>query len=130
MRWPRRARSRLPKNPRAGRGDASRHGPNRAAAFSTVVMDRVIGTVALAGLALLTTLPAIDRFHLTVIYLLLVAFFGFSVILVWAVFHPRLLPGMTGTVAIAQGLRYPHRRRDGLGRQAKRGAAAAGSRRL
>ena len=89
--------------------DASRHGPNRAAAFSTVVMDRVIGTVALAGLALLTTLPAIDRFHLTVIYLLLVAFFGFSVILVWAVFHPRLLPGMEGVLQrVGLGALKPH----------------------
>jgi hypothetical protein len=72
--------------------DASRHGPTRAAAVSTVIMDRMIGTVALAGLALLTTIPAIDRFHLLAVYLALVAFFVTSVLLLWAVFHPGLLP--------------------------------------
>ncbi len=74
--------------------DAERHVPTRAAAISTVVMDRLIGTVALAGLALVTTLPAIDRFHLTVLYLALVGFFGLSLVLLWAVFHPRLLPAV------------------------------------
>jgi uncharacterized protein (TIRG00374 family) len=72
--------------------DASRYGPTRAAAVSTVLLDRMIGTVALAGLALVTTLPAIDQFHLTVVYLMVVAFFLVSVGLVWAVFHPALLP--------------------------------------
>src|SRR5262249_35140290 len=55
--------------------DASRHSRTRAAALSTVVMDRVMGTVALAGLALVTTVPAIDRFHLRLAYLALVPFF-------------------------------------------------------
>jgi len=67
--------------------DASRYGPNRTTVISTVIMDRLIGTVTLAGLSLLTTLPAIDRFHLTLAYLALVGFFGFSVMLVWAIFH-------------------------------------------
>lgn len=74
--------------------EAERHGPTRAAAISTVVMDRLIGTVALAGLALLTTLPAIDRFHLRVVYLALVGFFCLSLVLLWAVFHPKLLPAI------------------------------------
>ena len=47
-------------------------GPTATAALSTVLMDRLIGTVALAGLALVTTLPAIDRFHLALVYLALV----------------------------------------------------------
>lgn len=74
--------------------DASRYGPTRAAAVSTVVMDRLIGTVALAGLALVTTIPAIDRFHLLAVYLALVGFFAVSVLLLWAVFHPGLLPAV------------------------------------
>jgi uncharacterized protein (TIRG00374 family) len=85
--------------------DASRYGRSRAAAVSTVIMDRIIGTVALAGVALITTLPAIDRFHLTLVYLALVAFFGTSVLLLWAVFHPRSLPMIEGVL-----------RRFGLGR--------------
>jgi uncharacterized protein (TIRG00374 family) len=79
--------------------DASRYGPTRAAAVSTVVMDRLIGTVALAGLALVTTLPAIDRFHLLAAYLALVAFFAISVMLLWAVFHPGLLPAVERVLA-------------------------------
>ncbi len=72
--------------------DASRYGPTRAAAVSTVLLDRMVGTVALASLALVTTLPAIDAFHLRLVYLSLVAFFALSVGLVWAVFHPEMLP--------------------------------------
>ena len=64
----------------------------RAAAVSAVVMDRLIGTVALAGLALVTTLPAIDRFHLGVAYAALMVFFGASVLMLWLVLHPRALP--------------------------------------
>ena len=79
--------------------DASRHGPNRATVVSTVIMDRLIGTVALAGMALVTTLPAIDRFHLSLVYLALVGFFALSVILVWAIFHPGLLPTVERALA-------------------------------
>ena len=71
--------------------DASRYAQTRTAAVSTVLLDRMIGTVALAGLALVTTLPAIDRFHLTLAYLALLGFFMFSVTVLWALFHPRLL---------------------------------------
>lgn len=69
--------------------DASRYSKTRTAAVATVLLDRMIGTVSLAGLALVTTLPALDRFHLTVLYLALVGFFVLSVTVVWAVFHPR-----------------------------------------
>jgi uncharacterized protein (TIRG00374 family) len=89
--------------------DASRYGPTRAAAISTVVVDRLIGTVALAGLALVSTLPAIDRFHLTVVYLAVVGFFAISMTLVWAVFHPRLLPGLERLLSrIGLGALRPH----------------------
>jgi uncharacterized protein (TIRG00374 family) len=89
--------------------DASRHGPTRAAALSTVLLDRMIGTLALAGLALVTTLPAIDAFHLRVVYLALVAFFALSVGLVWAVFHPALLPAVDRALArVGLGQLRPH----------------------
>jgi glycosyltransferase 2 family protein len=72
--------------------DASRYGPSRGTAAATVLMDRLVGTVALAGLALVTTIPAIDRFHLSVAYAAVVVFFVLSVGLVWAVFHPGSFP--------------------------------------
>lgn len=71
--------------------DASRHSPTRAAAFSTVVMDRTMGTLALGGLALVTTVPAITRFHLLGAYLALVVFFLLSLTLFWALLQPRFL---------------------------------------
>ena len=89
--------------------DASRHGPTRAAALSTVLLDRMIATLALAGLALVTTLPAIDAFHLRLVYLALVAFFALSVALVWGVFHPALLPALERVLArIGFGALGPH----------------------
>jgi uncharacterized protein (TIRG00374 family) len=74
--------------------DSARYGETRAAALSAVVLDRLIGTVALAGLAVVTTLPAIDRFHLGVVYGALVAFFAVGVAALWAVLHPRSIPGL------------------------------------
>ncbi len=76
--------------------DASRTGASRATAFSTVLMDRMIGTVALAGLAVLTTLPAISELALPpaslgAIYGGVFGFFALSVVMLWAVFHPHLL---------------------------------------
>jgi uncharacterized protein (TIRG00374 family) len=84
---------------------ASRHGETRAAAVSTVVLDRIIGTVALAGLAVVTTVPAIDRFHLGVMYLALVGFLVASLGLLWGVLHPRALPAMERVMSRV-GLRF------------------------
>lgn len=88
---------------------ASRHGETRAAAVSTVVLDRIIGTLALAGLAVVTTVPAIDRFHLGVMYLALVGFLVASVGLLWAVLHPKMLPAVERVMS-GVGLRFlePH----------------------
>jgi uncharacterized protein (TIRG00374 family) len=80
--------------------DAARYGPSRATAFSTVIMDRLLGTLALASLALVTTLPAFRDFHqvgglpISAVYLALVGFFALSVGLAWFVFHPALLPAL------------------------------------
>ncbi|MGH7741352.1 MAG: lysylphosphatidylglycerol synthase transmembrane domain-containing protein [Candidatus Eiseniibacteriota bacterium] len=79
--------------------DAARYDTTTATAFSTVLMDRLVGTVALAGLAVVTTLPAIDHFHLRVAYAALLGFFAFSVTVVWAVFHPGLLPALERLLA-------------------------------
>jgi glycosyltransferase 2 family protein len=89
--------------------DSSRHGATKTAALSAVLMDRLIGTVALASLALVTTLPAIDRFHLTLVYLALVGFFALSVTLMWAIFHPALLPACERLLArVGLGSLSPH----------------------
>jgi hypothetical protein len=89
--------------------DAGRHGETPGAAVSTVVLDRIIGTLALAGLALVTTIPAIDRFHLGLAYLALVGFFGVAVLMLWAVLHPRALPALERALS-RFGLRFlkPH----------------------
>ncbi|MCC6350595.1 MAG: flippase-like domain-containing protein [Candidatus Eisenbacteria bacterium] len=71
--------------------DASRTTGSRATSFSTVLLDRMIGTVTLAGLAVVTTLPAIDHFHLGVVYAGLLFVFVASGMLLWAIFHPRSL---------------------------------------
>jgi len=75
--------------------DAGRHGPTRATAFSTVLMDRLIGTVALADL--------------TLVYGALAGFFALSVLLLWAVFHPRLLPAVERALSrVGLGMLKPH----------------------
>ncbi|MBI1797156.1 MAG: flippase-like domain-containing protein [Candidatus Eisenbacteria bacterium] len=89
--------------------DSARHGPTRTAAVSAVLMDRLVGTLALASLALVTTLPAIDRFHLRLVYALVLVFFATSVVLVWAIFHPALLPACERLLArIGLGALGPH----------------------
>ncbi len=71
--------------------DASRGESSRAAAFSTVLMDRLIGMVALGGLAVVSTLPLVNRFHLSMIYLLMFAFFATAITIMWGVLHPDFL---------------------------------------
>lgn len=89
--------------------DAARYGPNKTAAFSAVLMDRLIGTVALAGLAVFTTFPAIDRFHFGLLYAALVGFFALSLSILWAVFHPALLPACSRALRrIGLGRLGPH----------------------
>jgi len=77
--------------------DASRSGAaSRASAFSAVLMDRMIGTVALGGLAVLTTLPAMGELKLSTAWLVtfyggVTAFFVLGVVMLWAIVHPRFL---------------------------------------
>jgi hypothetical protein len=85
--------------------DASRGGSaSRAQAFSTVLMDRMVGTVALGGLAVLTTLPAIRELKLstawvTTFYGGVFGFFGLGVLMLWAVLHPGALAALEGVLS-------------------------------
>jgi len=80
--------------------DASRSGAaTRASALSTVLMDRMIGTVALGGLAVVTTLPAIRELKLSPAWLATfyggaIAFFAIGVVMLWAILHPGVLGGI------------------------------------
>ena len=71
--------------------DAARAGSTRATALSTVVLDRLLGTVALGVIAVLTTLPLIDQFHLAAAYAGVVGFFVLGVVMLRAVLEPRVL---------------------------------------
>lgn len=79
--------------------DASRGRASRATALSTVLMDRFIGTIALGALAVVSTLPVLDRFHLQLAYAGVLGFFGIAVFMLWAVFHPGLLPALERVLA-------------------------------
>lgn len=71
--------------------DASRAGSTRTTAFSTVLLDRMIGTVALGSLAVITTLPVIDHFHLAAVYAGVLGFFLLASGLLWAALHPAAM---------------------------------------
>lgn len=71
--------------------DAARAGSTRATAFSTVLLDRMLGTVALGALAVVTTLPVIDHFHLAAVYAGVFGFFALATVLLWAVLQPRAM---------------------------------------
>jgi len=79
--------------------DASRTGSTRANALSTVILDRLIGTVALGGVAVVSTLPAIDRYHLAAAYAGVVVFFVMSVVLLRAMLEPRVLAALERVLA-------------------------------
>ena len=79
--------------------DASRTGSSRANALSTVILDRLIGTVALGGVAVVSTLPAINRYHLAAAYAGVVAFFVGAVVLLRAMLEPRVLAALERVLA-------------------------------
>ena len=79
--------------------DATRTGSTRANALSTVILDRLIGTVALGGVAVVSTLPAIDRYHLAAAYAGVVAFFVGAVVLLRAMLEPRVLAALERLLA-------------------------------
>ena len=79
--------------------DAARAGSSRTTALSTVLLDRLFGTVALGTVAVVTTLPAIDRFHLATAYAGVVAFYALALLMLRAVLNPRVLAGLEGFMA-------------------------------
>jgi uncharacterized protein (TIRG00374 family) len=79
--------------------DATRTGSTRANALSTVILDRLIGTVALGGVAVVSTLPAINRYHLAAAYAGVVAFFVGAVVLLRAMLEPRVLAALERVLA-------------------------------
>ncbi len=79
--------------------DASRAGSSRTTALSTVLLDRMIGTIALGGLAVVTTLPAIDHFHLAAVYAGVLAFFVVAVVVFVAILHPAMLAALERRMA-------------------------------
>jgi hypothetical protein len=74
--------------------DASRSGSSRATALSTVILDRLIGTVSLGAIAVITTLPALGHFHLLVPYCGVLTFFVMAVVMLRAVLEPRVLAAL------------------------------------
>ena len=78
--------------------DASRAGSTRATAFSTVLLDRMIGTVALGSLAVITTLPAIDHFHLAAVYAGVLGFFLLASAMLWVALHPAAMTWIANTL--------------------------------
>jgi len=79
--------------------DATRTGSTRANALSTVILDRLIGTVALGGVAVVSTLPAINRYHLAAAYAGVVAFFVGAVVMLRAMLEPRVLAALERVLA-------------------------------
>ena len=79
--------------------DASRAGSSRPTALSTVILDRLLGTVALGCIAVVTTLPAIDRFHLVAAYAGVVVFFALALLMLRAVLEPRVLAALERVMA-------------------------------
>jgi hypothetical protein len=79
--------------------DVARSGSSRPTALSTVILDRLIGTVALGGVAVVSTLPAIDHYHLAAAYGGVLAFFIAAVLMLRAVLEPRVLAAFERVLA-------------------------------
>ena len=106
--------------------DAARSGSSRATALSTVLLDRLLGTVALGGVAVVTTLPAIDHYHLVAAYGGVVVFFALGVVMLRAVLEPRVLTTLERFMAHVGLVRFSPALDDLSGRL----AAFRGQRRL
>ncbi len=98
--------------------DAARHAEGKTHALSSVLMDRMIGTVALGGLALLTSWPAVDEFHLGWLYLVLVVFFAGGLTLLWTSVNPPWLMRLEHLLAVVGLGRLRPRLEDLAGRMA------------
>ncbi len=79
--------------------DIARSGSSRPTALATVLLDRLIGTVALGVVAVVSTIPAIDHFHLAAAYAGVVAFLAAAVLMLRAVLEPRVLAALERVLA-------------------------------
>lgn len=71
--------------------DASKYAKNVSSVFSATLMDRLIGVVAIALLAVIASFASLDRFHLYAIYGGIVIIFVLSLGLFLSVFHRGVL---------------------------------------
>jgi len=71
--------------------DASKHATNVSSVFSATLMDRLIGVVAIALLAVIASFASLDRFHLYAIYTGIVLIFITSLALFLSIFHRGVL---------------------------------------
>ncbi len=79
--------------------DIARSGSSRPTALATVLLDRLIGTVALGVVAVVSTIPAIDHFHLAAAYAGVVTFLAAAVLMLRAVLEPRVLAALDRVLA-------------------------------
>ncbi len=71
--------------------DASKHAEHVSSVFSATLMDRLIGVLAMASVALLASFAAIDRFHLYAIYTAIVITFLVSLGFFLSIFNRTVL---------------------------------------
>jgi len=71
--------------------DASKYAPNVSSVFSATLMDRLLGVVSIALLAVIASFASIDRFHLYAIYLGIVLAFLTALALFLSIFNRRIL---------------------------------------
>ncbi len=71
--------------------DASKHATNVSSVFSATLMDRLLGVVSIALLAVIASFASLDRFHLYAIYGGIVLVFVTSLALFLSIFHRGVL---------------------------------------
>ena len=71
--------------------DASKHAEHVSPVFSATLMDRLVGVLAIALVAVLASFAAIDRFHLYAIYAMISVVFLASLGLFLSIFHRKVL---------------------------------------
>ena len=74
--------------------DASKYATHVSPVFSATLMDRLIGVLVIAFLALVTSFTVLDRLHLYAIYGVMLVIFLLAVGLLAAVFHRGVLEAM------------------------------------
>ncbi len=71
--------------------EASKHSDNVGPVFSATLMDRLLGFLAIALVAVLASFATLDRFHLYAIYLAIAVAFAVALGLFFSIFHRGIL---------------------------------------